>query len=118
MIAKCHAAGLLAVPGVANSGELDAALAEGAHVVKLFPSTDWSPGELATVSIPWMPVGGVNDQSVWRWLDAGAWCVGMGAHLCGSDLDEGARYAGWDDVNEEYRARGIFMELQRRRNDA
>ena len=118
MIAKCHAAGLLAVPGVANSDELEAALAEGARIVKLFPSTDWSPEELASVSSAWMPVGGVNDQSVWRWLDAGAWCVGMGAHLCGSDLDEGARYAGWDDVNEEYRARGIFMELQRRRNDA
>jgi len=118
MIAECHAAGLLAVPGVANPDELDDALAEGARIVKLFPSTDWSPEELATVSLAWMPVGGVNDQSVWHWLDAGAWCVGMGAHLCGSDLDEGARYAGWDDVNEEYRARGIFMELQRRRNDA
>ena len=118
MIAECHAAGLLAVPGVANSDELDAALSEGAHIVKLFPSTDWSHEEMGTVSLPWMPVGSVNDQSVWRWLDAGAWCVGMGANLCGSDLDEGARYAGWDDVNEEYRARGIFMELQRRRNDA
>ena len=117
MIAKCHAAGLLAVPGVANSGELDAALAEGAHIVKLFPSTDWSPEDVASVSSPWMPVGGVNEASVWPWIDAGAWCVGMGAHLCGSDLNEGAMYAGWLK-NEEYRARGIFMELQRRRNDA
>jgi len=118
MIAECHAAGLLAVPGVANSDELDDALAEGARIVKLFPSTDWSPEELASVSSAWMPVGGVNDQSVWHWLDAGAWCVGMGTHLCGSDLDDSARYAGWDDVDEEYRARDIFMELQRRRNDA
>lgn len=118
MISKCHAAGLLAVPGVANSGELDDALAEGARIVKLFPSTDWSSEELTSLSSAWMPVGGVNDQSIWHWLDAGAWCVGMGTHLCGSDLDEGARYAGWDDVSEEYRARDIFMELQRRRNDA
>jgi len=118
MIAKCHAAGLLAVPGVANMAELDAALTEGAHLAKLFPSTDWSPGQLIGVASPWMPVGGVTEASIWPWLDAGAWCVGMGTHLCGSDLDEGARYAGWDDVNEEYRARGIFMELQRRRNNA
>ena len=117
MIAKCHTAGLLAVPGVANSGELDAALAEGAHIVKLFPSTDWSPEQLTGITSPWMPVGGVDETSIWRWMDAGAWCVGMGAHLCGTDLDEGANYDGWLK-NEEYRARGIFMELQRRRNDA
>lgn len=117
MIAKCHEAGLLAVPGVANSDELDAALAEGARIAKLFPSTDWSPEDVASVSTPWIPVGGVNEASVWPWIDAGAWCVGMGAHLCGSDLDEGANYEGWLE-NEEHRARGIFMELQRRRNDA
>ena len=117
MISKCHAAGLLAVPGVADSDELDAALAEGAHIVKLFPSTDWSPEEMASVTSPWMPVGGVNEVSVWSWIDAGAWCVGMGTHLCGSDLNEGAMNEGWLE-NEEYRARGIFMELQRRRNDA
>ncbi len=117
MIAKCHAAGLLAVPGVASMAELDAALAEGAHLAKLFPSTDWSPEQLTRVASPWMPVGGVNEESVWHWLDAGAWCVGMGTHLCGSDLNEGAKYGGWLE-NEEHRARGIFMELQRRRNDA
>jgi Entner-Doudoroff aldolase len=118
MIAKCHAAGLLAVPGVASPGELDAALGEGARITKLFPSTDWSPEQLTGITSPWIPVGGVDETSIWRWMDAGAWCVGMGANLCGSDMDAGARYAGWDDVNEEYRARGIFMELQRRRNDA
>ena len=64
-----------------------------------------------------MPVGGVNEASVWPWIDAGAWCVGMGTHLCGSDLDEGTNYDGWAE-NEEQRARGIFMELQRRRNNA
>ena len=117
MIAKCHAAGLLAVPGVANSDELEAALAEGAHIVKLFPSTDWSPEDVASTSPPWMPVGGVNDESIWRWMDAGAWCVGMGTHLCGSDLNDSTEGDGWVE-NEEQRARDIFMELQHRRNDA
>ncbi len=117
MISKCHAAGLLAVAGVSNMAELDAALAEGAHLAKLFPSTDWSPEQLIGVTSPWMPVGGVTEASVWPWLDAGAWCVGMGTHLCGSDLNEDAEYEGWLE-NEERRARGIFMELQRRRNNA
>ena len=117
MIAKCHAAGLLAVPGVANSDELADALAEGARIVKLFPSTNWSLGELSSVSSAWMPVGGVDEQSVWSWLDAGAWCVGMGAQLCGSDLNDDVDGATWLE-NEEQRARGIFMELQRRRTDA
>ena len=63
-----------------------------------------------------MPVGGVDEQSLWTWLDAGAWCVGMGANLCGSDLDSlDASSTNWVG-GEEQRARGIFMELQRQRN--
>jgi len=118
MVQHCHAASMLAVPGVANSQELDQVIASGASIAKLFPSTDWTPEQLSSVALPWMPVGGVDEQSVWTWLGAGAWCVGMGSNLCGSDLSDS------DDSNntwaesEEQVARGIFMELQRRRSDA
>ena len=109
---------MLAVPGVANSQELNQVIASGASIAKLFPSTDWTPEQLSSVTLPWMPVGGVDEQSVWTWLDTGAWCVGMGSNLCGSDLNDS------DDPNntwaeyEEQKARDIFMELQRRRSDA
>ena len=118
MIANCHAGGLLAVPGVASTSELDGAIKDGARIAKLFPSTDWSPEQLMTAISPWMPVGGVDEESLWKWLDAGAWCVGMGTNLCGSDLNEtNGENEEWGE-SEEQRARGIFMELQRRRNDA
>ena len=93
-------------------------IASGASIAKLFPSTDWTPEQLSSVILPWMPVGGVDEQGVWTWLDAGAWCVGMGSNLCGSDLsvpDDKAKT--WAE-SEEQVARGIFMELQRRRSDA
>ena len=118
VIQHSHAAGLLFVPGVSNPTELEVAVTGGVHIAKLFPSTEWTPEQLASVSLPWMPVGGVDAQSVWQWLDNGAWCVGMGANLCGSDLsDEGNESSTWPE-SEEQTARDIFMELQRRRNDA
>ena len=111
MIEQCDQVGLLAIPGVANTKELDVAIRDGAQIVKLFPSSKWSLEQLSSISIPWIPVGGIDDQNVWRWLDAGAWCVGMGTNLCGSDLnDKGA--GEWAD-SEEQRTRGIFMELRR-----
>tara|TARA_Y100000588_G_scaffold42828_1_gene40814 strand:- start:755 stop:1327 length:573 start_codon:yes stop_codon:yes gene_type:complete len=118
MVQHCHAANILAVPGVANQEELMQVIASGAHIAKLFPSTDWNPEQLSSISLPWMPVGGVDEQSVWQWLDADAWCVGMGSNLCGSDLsDVGDESKSWSQ-SEEQKARDIFMELQRRRSDA
>ncbi len=118
MIQHCHAVDLLAVPGVSNTQELNQAIAADACIAKLFPSTGWTHEQLTSVSLPWMPVGGVDEKSVWQWLDAGAWCVGMGSNLCGSDLsDEDDENTTWTE-SEEQTARGIFMELQRRRSDA
>ncbi len=114
MISHCHSAGILAVPGVANSTELEEIIKEGALVAKLFPSTDWTVEQLADVKIPYMPVGGVNQDNLWDWLDSGAWCVGMGTHLCGSDLsDSDSRDLEWMQ-SEQQRARDMFMELQHR----
>jgi Entner-Doudoroff aldolase len=114
MVEHCHSAGILAVPGVANSTELDEVVKEGALIAKLFPSTDWNAKQLVDVKIPYMPVGGVNQENLWDWLDSGAWCVGMGTHLCGSDLsDSDSRDLEWMQ-SEQQRARDMFMELQRR----
>ncbi len=118
MIEGCHSNGILAIPGVRNVSELRLAQQAGAQIVKLFPSSEWTPEQLDDVSIPWIPVGGIDHQSIWPWLDAGAWCVGMGANLCGSDLDqEGNDNLDWIQ-NQEQQARDIFMELQRRHNTA
>ena len=116
MIEDCHANDILAIPGVRNLDELHIAQNAGAQIVKLFPSTEWISEELDDVEIPWIPVGSIDNESIWTWLDAGAWCVGMGANLCGSDLSqEGIGTKDWVG-NEAQLARDIFMELQHRQN--
>ena len=116
MIEDCHANDILAIPGVSTLVELHIAQNAGAQIVKLFPSTEWIPEELDDVEIPWIPVGSIDNESIWTWLDAGAWCVGMGANLCGSDLSqEGIGTKDWVG-NEAQLARDIFMELQHRHN--
>ena len=114
MIEDCHANNMLAIPGVSNLAELNIAQHSGAELVKLFPSTEWSLEQLDDVDIPWIPVGGVDQNSIWSWLESGAWCVGMGSNLCGSDLkQDGIDSNDWVE-DEAQRARDIFMELQRR----
>ena len=118
MIGHCHSTNMLAVPGVSNSQELEDAIENGARIAKLFPASDWKIEQLNSISLPWMPVGGVDSENMWGWLDSGAWCVGMGSNLCGSDLSgNGNESSTWVE-SEEQTARDIFMELQRRRNDA
>lgn len=117
MVEHCHSVGILAIPGVANNTELEDVIKDGALIAKLFPSTDWSIEELTDISLPYMPVGGVNEHSLWQWLESGAWCVGMGTHLCGSDLsDSDSRNIEWMP-SEEQRARDMFMELQHRQQN-
>jgi Entner-Doudoroff aldolase len=118
MIENCHSSNMLAVPGVSNLQELEVAIENGAKIAKLFPATDWKIEQLTSVSLPLIPVGGIDNENMWDWLDAGAWCVGMGSNLCGSDLsDDEHESTTWFD-SEQQTARDIFMELQRRRNVA
>ena len=114
MIEDCHANNMLAIPGVSSRAELYIAQEAGAELVKLFPSTGWNLEQLDGVDIPWIPVGGVDQDSIWPWLESGAWCVGMGANLCGSDLKQQETDVNDWDEDEAQRARDIFMELQRR----
>jgi len=116
MIEECHLNNIVAIPGVSNIAELRIAQNAGAEIVKLFPSTEWTLEQLEGVEIPWIPVGGIDYDSIWPWFEAGAWCIGMGANLCGSDLSqEGEGNPDWVRVEAQL-ARDIFMELQRRHN--
>ena len=128
MVAFCHMHGILAVPGVSTLDELYKASTGGARIAKLYPATSWDPNVLANApaeirELPWIPVGGVDRKSAWMWLDSGARCVGMATNLCGSDLiidpadDPRGSELGMRDWRQKEgpRARGMFMELQRRR---
>lgn len=84
-----HAAGLemLCAPGVATPTEAFAALAAGAHALKLFPSEMVGHGGLKALKsvLPagtdFWPVGGITPESMAAWVAAGATGFGIGSQL-------------------------------------
>jgi len=117
MIERCHAEGLLAIPGVANPHDMRRAIEDGAKVVKLFPASNWELENLDLIETPWIPVGGIDCQTAFKWLQRGAFCIGMGANLCGSDLNDPVGNSDiWMGIERPI-ARDMFMELQRYHTD-
>ncbi|MGO4452987.1 2-dehydro-3-deoxy-6-phosphogalactonate aldolase [Arthrobacter sp. RAF14] len=79
--------GLASYPGVAIPSEAFAALDAGATALKIFPSETvgiagmraWSSVLPAGTEL--LPVGGVDDQTLTAWLEAGAAGAGIGSWL-------------------------------------
>lgn len=87
VIARAAQLGMLTAPGVATPTEAFAALAAGAHVLKLFPAETIGVAGLKALrsvlpegTLLW-PVGGVTPQSLAPWLAAGATGFGIGGQL-------------------------------------
>ncbi|NBB52492.1 2-dehydro-3-deoxy-6-phosphogalactonate aldolase [Rhizobium sp. CRIBSB] len=80
-------AGLLSFPGIFTPTEAFAALAAGAHALKLFPAEVAGPAGLKAIRaiLPGAQrvyaVGGVDADSVATWLAAGASGFGLGSSL-------------------------------------
>ncbi|MBV8970824.1 MAG: 2-dehydro-3-deoxy-6-phosphogalactonate aldolase [Sphingomonadaceae bacterium] len=87
VIAATAAAGMVAAPGYFTPTEALAALAAGAHVLKLFPAEAASPAVLKAQRavlpkhVPVIPVGGVTPESLAGWRAAGAAGFGLGGGL-------------------------------------
>jgi 2-dehydro-3-deoxyphosphogalactonate aldolase len=87
VIAAAQAAGMPSYPGVATPTEAFAALEAGATALKIFPSETvgiagmkaWSSVLPAGTQL--LPVGGVDDQTLTAWLQAGAAGAGIGSWL-------------------------------------
>lgn len=84
----CNRRKVLWSPGCGTLTEIARAEELGAEVVKLFPGSTYGPGFIKAVKgpQPWtsiMPTGGVSPDydNLKSWLDAGAYCVGMGSKL-------------------------------------
>ncbi len=87
------ARGMLVAPGVATPTEAFAALAAGAHALKLFPAESLGPAGLKALKsvLPagtdvW-PVGGVTPESLAAWVAAGATGFGIGSQLFAPGAD-------------------------------
>ena len=79
--------GLVCLPGIATPTEAFAALAAGAHGLKLFPAEAASPAVLKALLavLPAgtlvLPVGGITPQNMAQWRAAGAHGFGIGSAL-------------------------------------
>lgn len=101
VIAHARERGLLCAPGVATPSEAFAALAAGAHILKLFPAETIGPAGLKAMKsvlpegTPLWPVGGVAPDQLAAWKKAGATGAGIGGQLFvpGVAPDELARRA-------------------------
>jgi len=79
--------GLACVPGVATPSEAFAALAAGAHALKLFPAELITPSVLKAMravlpaDVQLLPVGGITPDNMAAYLSAGAKGFGLGSAL-------------------------------------
>jgi 2-dehydro-3-deoxyphosphogalactonate aldolase len=100
VIGAAVAAGLAAVPGVFTPSEAFAAIAAGAHALKLFPAEALAPAALKAMravlppAMPVLVVGGITPSTMAPWRAAGAAGFGLGSALYQPGLaaaDVGAR---------------------------
>ena len=87
----------MTVPGALTPSEIEAALALGVSLVKLFPGSLLGPDYVRDVLAPLagaalMVTGGVNLSNAREFLAAGAVAVGVGSALTGAaDIEAEAR---------------------------
>lgn len=93
--AAAHRLGLPVLAGALTPSEILAAYEAGAAAVKLFPASLHGPGYLRALRdpfphVPLVPVGGVDAEAAYAYLEAGALAVGVGSPLVGDAASGGA----------------------------
>jgi 2-dehydro-3-deoxyphosphogalactonate aldolase len=95
VIQASAAAGLASLPGYATATEAFAAIDAGAHALKLFPAESTTPTTLRAqravipISMPIIPVGGINVENFKPWVEAGASGFGLGSALYRAGVSAG-----------------------------
>jgi len=81
------------IPGCGTLSEIMEAESYGAEIIKLFPGSVYGPNFISSVlsPCPWlkiMPTGGVTTEynNMKKWMDSGAFCLGMGSKLFTKNL--------------------------------
>jgi 2-dehydro-3-deoxyphosphogluconate aldolase/(4S)-4-hydroxy-2-oxoglutarate aldolase len=86
LLAEARASGLMVSMGGVTATEAMTCHKAGVDVTKLFPAMVFGPRYLKALREPLpflrlMPTGGVDEQNLTAWLDAGAMAVGLGGSL-------------------------------------
>lgn len=118
LLAEARAHGLMVSMGGVTASEAMNCHKAGVDVTKIFPAASFGPAYLKALREPLpflrlMPTGGVDEQNLVAWLDAGAAAVGMG----GSLVDRKSVAArDWDAIEERARRiAGLVGEWRARR---
>ncbi len=110
--------GRIAIPGVMTPTEMVNAAEAGALAVKLFPANVLGTEFIKQVRaplphIPIIPTGGINEENVARFIEAGAFAVGVGASLIRDDPQNGRMQAVQDRARRLVEAVAAARSLQR-----
>lgn len=94
VVAEGRRLGVPVLPGALTPTEVLAAHRAGASAVKVFPASLGGPSYIAAVraplpDVPLVPTGGVRIADARRYLEAGAFAVGLGGPLVGDACDGG-----------------------------
>lgn len=100
----CNTYGVPYLPGCGTVTEVASAMALGVEVVKVFPGGILGPAFIKNVHGPiphveMMPSGGVSLDNMDKWMDNGAWAVGIG-----SALTKDLKTEGYSSVKKQAKA--------------
>ena len=95
----CKERDLIWIPGCGTITEIYHAMFWGATIVKIYPANVLGPAFLKAVlavlpNVALMPTGGVvpSKENIDSWMEAGAYCVGMGSQLFDQEAMERQDY--------------------------
>ncbi len=108
--------GAVCMPGAMTPTEVFQAWKQGADVVKVFPADVVGPGFLKALRGPLpqvrlLPTGGINLETGPKFLQAGAFALGVGSSLVTAEM---VRQRRWDQVEAQARAFVQMVQQARR----
>ncbi len=99
--------GLISIPGALTPSEAQKAHLAGADFVKLFPVTNLGVKYVKAIKAPlshieFLAVGGINENNMKEYLDAGISGFGVGANIVDKELLKKGDYRGIASLAEKY----------------
>jgi 2-dehydro-3-deoxyphosphogluconate aldolase/(4S)-4-hydroxy-2-oxoglutarate aldolase len=107
IIKKTVAMNLVSMPGALTPSECTLAHRSGADFIKLFPNSEMKPSYLKALVAPlshlkFIAVGGVNENNVASYLNAGAVGIGVGSAIIDKKLIESGNYEELASLAKKY----------------
>lgn len=110
--------GMVSIPGAMTPSEIQRANSLGADFVKVFPAGDLGCGYLKSILSPLkhietLVVGGVDDENLMQFINAGAKGAGIGSNLVRKDLILQGRYRELTSLALKYSSQASYEELNK-----